>query len=258
MCKIHIPILILCFLAACAPSAQVIQTAVAKTHAAWTPTPTFTFTPTPSPTSTSTPRPTATPTDLPTKVPYILYYDDFSNKKSGWLNNSSYGANYQYSDGQYIISRPKGNYQNWSYPGQYFSDAVLTVDVKLISGDVDLTGPIIIWRYVDSNNYYELSLVTGSRYFSISKLFKGEWQTLQDWTRSYAINSNNDINKIAISFSGGTITIYINSRMVASVIDTSFANGYIGLGAYSEETSAVEVSFDNLVIYTVESWTPPK
>jgi hypothetical protein len=49
--RFTILILVACLLAACAPSAQAIQTAVAKTQAAYTPTPTLVPTPTINPCS---------------------------------------------------------------------------------------------------------------------------------------------------------------------------------------------------------------
>jgi hypothetical protein len=59
------------------------------------------------------------------------------------------------------------------------TDAVLTVDAILVSGDAVQTGPLVIWRYVDDNNFYSLWL-TGDGNLLISKRFKGEYQTLYD------------------------------------------------------------------------------
>ena len=243
----------ICLLAACAPSAQAIQAAIAQTQAAWTPTPTSTLTSTP--TQTSTPIPTLTP--KPTPVPVVLYSDDFSNDQSGWIQTNNAGVKFQYSGGQYVISRPKGILESWAYANQNFSDAVLTVDALLVSGDSSQTGPVVFWRYVDKNNFYSLQL-TGDGQLMIAKEYKGEWQKLFAWAPSYAIHKGQQINKITIAFGGGTSAIYINNRYVTSIQDSSFTTGNIGLGAFSGETSAVEVSFDNLVIYSFDSWTPPE
>jgi hypothetical protein len=72
------------------------------------------------------------------------------------------------------------------------------------------------------------------------------------------VHKGQQINKITIAFGGGTSAIYINNRYETSIQDSSFTTGKIGLGAFSGETSAVEVSFDNLVIYSFDSWTPPE
>jgi len=106
----------------------------------------------------------------PTKVPYVLFYDDFSNDKSGW-SSSSDAANYQYSSGQYVISAPKGNFLSWTHTNQYFSDAVLTVDAAHVSGESFGTGTAVIWRYVDNNNYYLLE-ISGDGYLIIESNLK--------------------------------------------------------------------------------------
>lgn len=248
-------ILGVCLLAACAPSPQAIQAAIEKTQAAWTPTPTSTATPKPTATATPTLTPTLTP--KPTTVPVVLYSDDFSNNQSGWLKSNSAGVKYQYSGGQYVISRPKGNYVNWACANRSFTDAVLTVDTILVSGSGEQTGSAVLWRYVDKNNFYFFGLF-GDGSYVIDKQFRGEWQNLNDRAFSDAINRGNQINKITIAFGGGTSAIYFNDKYVTSLQDTAFTSGDICLGASSGETSAVEVSFDNLVIYTIDSWTPPK
>jgi hypothetical protein len=244
-------------LAACAPSPQAIETAMAKTQAAWTPTPTFTSTPTPRPTF--TPTLTSTSTPMPTRVPVVLYSDDFSNRLSGWLvsNYNNNGGKYQYSGGQYVISRPKGNWINWACANRSFTDAVITIDTILVSGSGNQIGPAILWRYVDTNNFYYFEL-TGDGEYVLDKEVKGVWQNLRKWTFSSAINKAQQINNITISFGGGTSAIYINGTYVTNLQDTEFTTGDICLGAASSDTSAVEVSFDNLVIYTIDSWTAPK
>jgi hypothetical protein len=249
----------ICLLAACAPSAQAIQTAIAQTQAAIP-----TKTPNPNPTSTLTPtvtltiKPTLTSslTSLPTTVPVMFYSDDFSSDRN-WLQSNGSGAMFQYSGGQYIISRPKGNYVNWACANRSLTDTVLAVDVLVVSGDFKQTGPVFLWRYVDTNNHYYLQ-ITGAGYYVFDKKFYGKWQTQSSWLFSDAIKRGKKVNRITIAFSNGTSALYINNKYVRSMQDSDFTKGDICLGAASSDTSEVEVSFDNLVIYTYDSWTPPK
>jgi hypothetical protein len=196
---------------------------------------------------------------MPTRVPVVLYSDDFTNPLSGWMVTNSYsnGGKYQYSGGQYVISRSKGNWINWACANRSFTDAVFTIDTILVSGSGNQVGPAILWRYVDTNNFYYLEL-TGDGEYVIDKELKGVWQDLRKWTFSSAINKAQQINNITISFGGGTSTIYINGKYVTDLQDTGFTTGDICLGAASSDTSGVEVSFDNLTIYTIDSWTAPK
>jgi hypothetical protein len=116
---------------------------------------------------------------------------------------------------------------------------------------------VVLWRSVDNKNFYYLQ-ITLDGYYGLDKEFRGVWQQLFDWSFSETINRGSQINKITIAFGGGTSAIYINDKYVTSLQDTAFTTGDICLGASSSVTSAVEVSFDNLVIYTIDSWTPPK
>jgi hypothetical protein len=207
------------------------------------------------------PTPTAIPfrpsTLIPSTMPIMLYSDDFSNNQNGWLQGANEGANYLISDGRYVISRRRGNYENWANANRNFSDAVLSVDALLISGDPSQTGSLVIWRYVNVKNNYSLR-ITGDGQASIVMTNKGEWKLLYGPTFSKSINKVQQINKITIAFSGGTSLIYINDKHITSITDSAFLVGDIGLGAFSGETSAVKVSFDNLVVYSINSWTPPK
>jgi hypothetical protein len=238
--------LVICLLGACAPSAQAIQTAIAETQAAWTPTPTSTFTPT----FTQTPI----PTQIPTPMPVVLYSDDFSNNQSGWQQSDSEGIKWMYSGGQYVLSDAWG--WLWSCANRNFSNAVLTVDLINISGDTEKTGSLINWRYNKIDGQYTLRL-TGDGYVTIEKVANTEWQKLYEKTDNTAINKGQQINHIAISFDGDTSVIYANDKYITTIKDSLFMSGDICLGAFSTDRNPVEVSYDNLIIYTIDSWTPP-
>jgi Tol biopolymer transport system component len=205
---------------------------------------------------TRVPSPAFTPTLTPTQVPVVLYSDDFENKQSGWRQLTDAVGSTQYSGGQYVMSLPKGDTLSWSCANRSFTDAVLTVDAMLVSGNPNLTGPAVFWRFIDNRNYYVLRLY-GNGKWHIDKLVNGEWKYIYDWTLSSTFNTEQQIIKIAITFDGGTTAIYINDKYMTSFQDSSIAAGDICLGDSSNASSAVEVSFDNLVMYTINSWTPP-
>jgi membrane associated rhomboid family serine protease len=199
--------------------------------------------------------PSSKPRAQPSPVPLVVYSDDFSSDKSGWMAVTRNDAKFQYSGGRYIISRQKGNRIDWANADRNFTDVVLTIDIQHVSGDIDQTGPFLIWRYVDEDNFYALNL-TGDGYFSIDKLLKNKWVTLHDWEYSSVIKKGHQVNGVAIAFAGDTSTIYINGIFLVTITDSSFVSGDIGLGVFSSEASGIEVSYDNLVIYTIDTWTP--
>ena len=192
----------------------------------------------------------------PISEPVVLYSDDFSNSQSGWNQSSGTAMQFKYSNGKYVISQPQGDYIGWSCGGLNFTDAVLTVDALLVAGTDNITGPLVIWRYVDDNNFYVLQM--GYSKLFVGKLADNQWKTLYDSSPRNAVKSGQQINRIAISYAGGTSTIYINDIEVTSIQDSTFTAGDICLGTFGSATSAVEVSYDNLAVYSVDSWTPPK
>jgi hypothetical protein len=116
---------------------------------------------------------------------------------------------------------------------------------------------VIIWREVDTNNFFEVEL-RGDGYWRFQKLVNGQWPGLINWVFSNALNSGTQLNKIIIQSGGGYSYIYFNDKYVTVINDSTFTSGYICLGAFSGETSAVKVAFDNLQVFTIDSWTPPK
>lgn len=239
-------------LSACSSSPQGIQTSMVKTQMALTPTPTRTSTSTPM----STPTPTVTLTSMPTNGPSVLYSDDFSNNQSGWDQWDEDGMMVKYSDGKYVISGPYPYYSMTSCAYRSFKDAVLVVDAFIVSGSTEENGPVVMWRYSDGKYYY--FLLTGVGFYELWKGYPDTMQYLKMDFLSDGIYRVNQSNRIAIAFNSSTTSIYINDKYITSFQDSEFTSGDICLGASTGQTSAVEVSFDNLVIYTIDSWTPPK
>ena len=203
-------------------------------------------------------NPTFAPSIVPTKMPISIYYDNFSNNLSGWNVSDISDGKFQYSSGgQYVISRPQGNFISWGCGGKIFNDAVITIDTQLVEGTSEQTGSVIIWSEIDANNFYEVEL-EGNGYWRFQKLINGQWQELVTWVFAPALNRGIQLNKIIIVFDGGNSTFYFNDVYIESVQDSTFTSGQICLGAFSGETSAVKVAFDNLQVFTIDSWTPPK
>ncbi len=218
--------------------------------------PFYLFAPTPTSTPTSTPIPSATP--KPTQIPIVLYSDDFSNNQSGWMQSNDENGKFQYLDGHYVIDLPASNNFVTVCPNLNYTDAVLSVDAIYTSGDVKLGGPLVIWREIDSNNFYAFSF-NGANSLGVFKQFNDQWFPFGNIIipSKVHINGEKQTNKIAISFKGGISAIYLNGRFVTSIKNSTFTTGGICLGAESSETSPVEVSFDNLVVYSINNWTPP-
>jgi hypothetical protein len=121
---------------------------------------------------------------------------------------------------------------------------------------------MVIWSYVDNKNFNILKL-NGNGAVYVERIVNGIWQDFMSlWdvmscANCDSIKQEGQKNTIAIWYKGNTFTIYVNGKYIFRDQDSAFTAGDICLGANSSETSSVEVSFDNLVVYSVDSWAPP-
>ncbi len=192
------------------------------------------------------PTSTSTPTD-------ILYFEEFSNPSDTWPISDDPGSARRYLRGQYLISAKENEYIHWGLAGEDFNNGVLTVDVRLLSGDKEDSYASVIWRDNSINNeesYYILGF-NDNGYFQVDKSLNDTYISLIKYTYSPAFNAAGDTNKITIAFNNDVSEIFINEEYVGSITDKSIQSGDIGLGVSLADgaTTPAEFSFDNLVVY---------
>lgn len=189
---------------------------------------------------------TSTPTD-------ILYFEDFSNPNDDWPISDDPGSARRYLRGQYLITAKENEYIHWGLAGEDISNGVLTVDVRMVSGDKEDAYAAVIWRDITKNNddsYYMLGF-NDNGCFQVDKSLQGTWVSLIQFTCSPAFNAPGNSNKITIAYNNDVSEIFINGEYVGSITDTSLRSGDFGLGVALTNGSITpsEFSFDNLVVY---------
>jgi hypothetical protein len=63
-----------------------------------------------------------------------------------------------------------------------------------------------------------------------------------------AVNAGSTPNKLRADCVGSTLTLYANGQMLATVTDTSFTTGDVGLLVGTFDEPNVSVQFDNFVV----------
>jgi hypothetical protein len=84
--------------------------------------------------------------------------------------------------------------------------------------------------------------------------------TIKLLTPAPALNPPGKPNHVTIVIHNAVNDIYLNDQFVYSFKDTSLLRGSIGLGAFPDPTSSVQVAFDNLTVYKYDpanEFTPP-
>jgi hypothetical protein len=115
----------------------------------------------------------------------------------------------------------------WVYPTMDpVTDFSLSVQVQQTSGAVDGEGGLI-YRVQEPDLYYTFELNGMNQYAVYSHLDDG-WHTLIDWSNSDAILEDAS-NQLTVVATGSHFEYFINQQNVASLDDTSIADGMAGL-----------------------------
>ncbi len=191
----------------------------------------------------------AMPASPPTAVSAsgdTLFFDDFSNRVTGWDRFTSAEGTMDYDGGGYrfLVNALQTNF--WSTPGKDYSDVRLEVDVAKISGpDENRFG--LICRYIDSNYYF--FMLSSDGFYTIGKYIASNAMLLgqTEMQSSDSIQQGFAVNHLRADCVGNTLTLYVNGSQVASVQDADFPRGDIGLlvGTFAEP--GVDIMFDNFV-----------
>jgi tetratricopeptide (TPR) repeat protein len=140
----------------------------------------------------------------------------------------------------------------WQSGAIVASDFVLAVDTVFLDGPQS-GGADILFRFVDDNNFYELSLYSNGRY-GLYALVNGEWKTLVKATQSAAIRTGNKAhNQVEIFAQGKTISVAVNGVLLFTHEDTLFESGDIALGLFTNDEAGVKIGFETLKLWNLKA-----
>jgi len=176
----------------------------------------------------------------------ILYKELFADNTSGWDRVLNDGGIMDYDSGGYrmLIREPKVNY--WSTPGKFFGDVRVEADVTKLNGpDENRAG--LICRYQGGDHYFFIISTDG--FYGIGKFIGGQTLLLgQESMLPADVIQTDGINHLRADCIGNTLTFYVNFTQVASVQDSDFPNGDVGLVAGTFNEPGVDVMFQNFVV----------
>jgi hypothetical protein len=187
----------------------------------------------------------------PVTSPQLVYEDDFSNPKSGWTQASGEEGESYYKDGEFHGIVNKWDWAGWQYNRNAgrFGDFTIEEDMRLVNGPSNSSYGLI-FRCQDDNDFYRFLISANGNYLVGTKL-DGKWTELQKWTMSEYVGKGNSTNHLKVVCKGSHIQVYVNEHYLTTVIDTSFAEGYIG-GIIDTPEPNTHVAFDNLKVYSLD------
>jgi len=180
-----------------------------------------------------------------------LFEDDFSDKGHGWDENTGDNAASGYVDGEYMIGIFRESWFAWANPeGANLSLSNVHLEVTARSvGAATEPGFGIMCNYADGDNTYYLG-VSMDGYFAIVKTVGGEDTVLSDadsWIQSGDIPVNASSYRLGVDCGNGTLTLQVNGTTLASVSDSTFSSGTVGLFAQTFAEPNAEIRFDDFV-----------
>ena len=176
----------------------------------------------------------------------ILYQENFSDNTSGWDRVLNDGGIVDYDSGGYrfLIREPKVNY--WSTPGKHFRDVRVEADVTRLDGPEENRAGLMC-RYQAGDHYFFIISTDG--FYAIGKFIGGQPILIgQESMVPSDVILSDGINHLRADCVDSTLTFYVNFTQVASVQDTDFPTGDVGVlaGAFNEPD--VDILFQNFVV----------
>jgi hypothetical protein len=177
--------------------------------------------------------------------------DDFSDPASGWVVESDASAKVGYEDGSLRVDISAPSRLAWASAGRSVADFRLVVEASQVSGPDDNEYGVLA-RMQDADHFYRFS-ISGDGYFLVSRHDGDEWERLSgDWAPSEAVKQGVATNVIEVVCSSSDLSFAVNGTRLATVHDSTYQRGDIGLYAGSFFEPGVEIHFDNLQVTAPE------
>lgn len=196
--------------------------------------------------------PPATPTSSNPYYPpqaKVTLNDPLANNAQGygWMEGTnSLGATCQFSGGIYQSLEPNpGYFHSCMEQAKDFTNFTFVVKETLLSGDYE--GIVFRVNPTNRNQYYIFNVdMNGTYVFQVSS--GSQTTTIKQGTSPAILTSPQQTNTIAVTADYSNITLFINQQQVASVTDTTYTSGLIGMFAGNENNSAV-VDFQDAEVW---------
>jgi hypothetical protein len=181
-----------------------------------------------------------------------LFEDDFADNGEGWDETSSDNAAVGYVDGEYSIQVFPTGWFAWANPeGANLSVSNVHIEVSARNaGAATEPGFGVMCAYGDGDNTYYMG-VSVDGYYIIAKTVAGEDTILSDedsWITSDAIPLNAASYQLGADCGNGSVSLQVNGSTLATVSDSTFTEGTVGLFVQTFAEPNAEVRFDNYVV----------
>jgi hypothetical protein len=177
-----------------------------------------------------------------------LFFDDFSETKSGWDRFAGEIGATDYKNKAYQISVNEPNTDLFANPYKLFKDTIVEVTAARISGP-DNNSFGVICRFQDEKNFYSAQ-ISSDGYAGIFRMKDGVYRLLgqEAMIPVPAILGGSAVNTIHFECIGRSLALAVNGAPVDAREDKSFEKGDVGLIAGAFEEAGVVIAFDDFKV----------
>ncbi len=177
-----------------------------------------------------------------------LFFDDFSETKSGWDRFAGEIGTTDYKDKTYQISVNEPNTDLFANPYKLFKDTIIEVKAAKVSGPVNNSFGIIC-RFQDEKNFYSAQ-ISSDGYAGIFRMKDGIYKLIghDAMIPVPSILGGSAVNTIHFECIGRSLALAVNGTPVDASEDKNFENGDVGLIAGAFEGAGVVIAFDNFSV----------
>ena len=185
-------------------------------------------------------------------IPAVLLSDDFSSPL--WGTGTDEGSSVEYANEALQMIVFDKNLFVWSAPNDQDYQNI-HIEVTVINNNTDSTtafGPMCNQPAAVDGSYYYFAMTPAGQY-TIAKGTAGQNDVFLTnngaWAFSDLISENAFSYRVGADCGNGTLTLYVDGQQIASVSDSTYTNGGVGLFTWSgEEATSTDVSFDDFIV----------
>lgn len=184
-------------------------------------------------------------------APNVILNDDFSVIQ--WGTGTDADSSVEYVDNALQMIVHTKNYFVWSTPDDQTYQNV-HMETTVINNGTDSTTAFGFMCNMQSNDadFYYFAMTPAGEY-AIAKTVEGEsdlFLTNDDqWAASDEIIKDAPSYRVGVDCGDGSLALFVDGQQIASVSDSSYTSGGVGLFTWSgEEATSTNVSFDDFVM----------
>jgi len=184
----------------------------------------------------------------------VLFSDDFSSKN--WeTGTDADSSSVEYADNALQMIVFEKNSFIWSNPtaDQDYQNAHMEVTVINNGTDSKTAFGLLCNRQANVDDSFYYFAITPAGQYAIVKAEEGHTDIFltnnDEWAFSEAISQDASSYRVGADCGNGTLILYVDGQQIASVSDSSYTQGKVGLFTWSDpDANVTNVSFDDFLI----------